>query len=446
MVKKQNNKIISIIILLVVMLTISSFDSFFDKDVIAVEKKKDIDVSAESVILYEDTTGEIVFEKNAEDKVNPYSLSKILSAYIVSKKAKLDDKVEVPKEAAKILGTNMYLRQGEKLTVKDLLYGMMLTNANDAAVTLAIHTAKNEEDFVKLMNKEAKEMGAKNTSFANSYGENTEESYTDAKDMLKILQGVLKEDTVKKTMSDKIYNISASNIRGSRKIFNEATMLLENEKLKDNIDIKLSVGKEKSNAVARIKYDNLTFYLVAFNMDNKEKETDIIKLFEYAKGSVKKENVIKANDEMGKVWIKGGASTRALTYAKEDLAIYLPKGVKVEDLDRDIKLKEDLTAPIKNGDVVGEVEVKVEGKVLGKVPVIIKEDIGKGWIPSYIYISNKVTTIIILLIILIIIWQVWKKRRKANMHKHRIRRNSKFKSRSSRNRRNRKNVDSYRYY
>ncbi len=145
-----------------------------------------LDVSAHSAILMDGTTGRVLYEKAADEKSLIASTTKIMTALVTIERGKLNETVEIPPEAVGIEGSSMYLRAGEKLTVEELLHGLMLSSGNDAAVALAVHVAGNVERFVDLMNRKAAELGLSSTRFANPNGLDSDENYSTARELGKL--------------------------------------------------------------------------------------------------------------------------------------------------------------------------------------------------------------------------------------------------------------------
>lgn len=139
-------------------------------------------VSAESAILTDSSTGRVFFEKNADTPRLIASTTKIMTALVALDNSGLSEEVEIPKACELVGGSSMYLREGERLTVEELLYGLLLLSGNDAALALALHCG-GEEDFVRLMNEKAAELGLRNTSFANPHGLDAANNYSTARDM-----------------------------------------------------------------------------------------------------------------------------------------------------------------------------------------------------------------------------------------------------------------------
>jgi D-alanyl-D-alanine carboxypeptidase (penicillin-binding protein 5/6) len=168
-------------------------------------------VSADSVVLMDATTGKILYEKNKDSAYPPASTTKIMTILLTLEKTKLDDIVTVSKNASLADGSKIYLREGEKLPVKELLYGLTLASANDCAVALAEHISGSVEEFAKLMNERAKSLGAKNTNFVNPNGLYDVNHKTSAYDLTLIMQELTKHDTYKEIAMTSSYLMAATN-------------------------------------------------------------------------------------------------------------------------------------------------------------------------------------------------------------------------------------------
>lgn len=166
-----------------------------------------VSCSAKSAILIEAASGEIVYEKNAYEKLPMASTTKIMTALVAIEQCDLSQTVTIPSDAVGIEGSSLYLKEGEKLTMLQLLYGLMLQSANDAAVAIAIECAGSVDDFAVLMNQKASELGLKNTHFSNPNGLDEEDHYTTAYDLAQLTAYALKNETFAKIVSTYKYDI-----------------------------------------------------------------------------------------------------------------------------------------------------------------------------------------------------------------------------------------------
>ncbi|MDD7794863.1 D-alanyl-D-alanine carboxypeptidase family protein [Clostridium sp. 'White wine YQ'] len=194
------------------LLLMISFTLIFNKNVSAAPSVPDLE--ADGVVLMDATTGKILYSKNSEKSLAPASTTKVMTALLVLRNSKLDEKVTITKSATAVDGTRIGLIEGEVFTVKDLLYGMLLLSANDCAEALAEHVSGSKDAFVELMNKTAKELGANNTTFVNPSGLYEDDHKTTAYDLSLIMREVSKNQTFIDISRTPAYEFPASNING----------------------------------------------------------------------------------------------------------------------------------------------------------------------------------------------------------------------------------------
>lgn len=181
---------------------------------------------AKSMVVIEATTGRVLAEKNKDEKLAMASTTKIMTALITCENvANFDEIVAINDNAVGIEGTSMYLRKGEKLTVKELLFGLMLPSGNDAAMALAYHVGGSEENFVKMMNEKATELNLKNTHFANPHGLDAEGHYTSANDLALITAEGMKNEMFREIVSTKNVTVTGSKENEPRFLSNKNKLL-----------------------------------------------------------------------------------------------------------------------------------------------------------------------------------------------------------------------------
>ncbi|MHB1126222.1 MAG: D-alanyl-D-alanine carboxypeptidase family protein [Bacillota bacterium] len=160
-------------------------------------------ITAEAAVLMDMRTGQILWSKNEGNRQTPASTTKILTALLAIEKGQLTDLVTASNEATRVYGTKVYLQPEEKQTLEDLLYAMMLNSANDAAMAVAEHIGGTIEDFSRLMNEKARELGAVDSNFANPHGLTDNKHYTTARDLAIITRAAMKNATFRKIVSTK---------------------------------------------------------------------------------------------------------------------------------------------------------------------------------------------------------------------------------------------------
>lgn len=162
-------------------------------------------VSAANAILIDNETGEILFEKEAHEERPIASITKIMTALLAVESGKLDEQAVVSRKAIYTEGSSIYLEQGEKMKVNDLVYGLMLRSGNDAAVAIAEHIGGSEEGFIFLMNEKAAWLGMNHTHFTNPHGLDHEEHYSSAYDMAILMKNAMENKTFQEISASKIY-------------------------------------------------------------------------------------------------------------------------------------------------------------------------------------------------------------------------------------------------
>ena len=147
--------------------------------------------SGKSTIVMDADSGRILYQKNIDQKQLIASTTKIMTCIVVLENFNIDSEIIVGDEVNGMYGTNIYIEQGEKIKIKDLLYGLMLRSGNDAAIVLATSVAGSEEKFVKKMNKKVKELGLKHTNFVNCTGLDEKGHFSSAYDMAMIARELI---------------------------------------------------------------------------------------------------------------------------------------------------------------------------------------------------------------------------------------------------------------
>lgn len=175
-------------------------------------------LSAEKAILLDATTGRVLYEKNADAQSLIASTTKIMTALVVCEQCNVLDRMRIPKEAVGIEGSSMYLREGEVLAIQELLYGLMLSSGNDAAVALAIYCGGTVEGFVQMMNDKARTLGLSNTHFENPNGLDAPAHYSTARDLAVLSAYAMKNPIFYKTVSAKTVKIGERYLRNHNKL------------------------------------------------------------------------------------------------------------------------------------------------------------------------------------------------------------------------------------
>ena len=346
---------------------------------------------AKSGVLLEASTGEILYEKNKDEKVSIASLTKMVAQIIILEKIeegtlKWDDIVTTSSNAAGMGGTQIWLVAGEKMSVEDLFKSMTMASANDATVALAEKVAGTEEAFVKLMTDKVKSLGLVNTTFVNCTGFDEEGHLSTAYDLGQIARELLKhdeilrfssvyEDYIRKDTPNKYWLVNTNKLvrfysgaDGLKTGFTDAagyTMAVTAER--DNMRlIAIVLGETSGKARNQDATDLLDYGFNTYKVDLLNKKNEVVKELEIEKGNKSKVNAILKHDV-------------SILRKKSDAGINYDTSVKIND----IKL------PLKKGDVVGKLEVLDNGNVIKSEDLIIDEDVSKINYFKHLYNSFK---------------------------------------------------------
>ena len=364
----------------------------FSLFILNVNAKEDYAPTAKSAILVDNATGKILFEKNADERLAPASMTKLGSMLLImeaidSGKISLDDEVTISEEAASMGGSQVFLEAGEVYKVHDLLKGVAIASGNDAVVALAEKIAGSQSEFVDAMNKRFKEIGATNTNFVNAHGLDTENHYSTARDMSIIARELLKHERILEYTS--IYEEYLEKNDGTK------TWLVNTNKLVrfyNGVDgLKTGFTENAGYCLtATAKKDNFRLISVVMGEDSTEnRSSDTVKMLNYGFNTFKV-NIIKTNDEiLGKVRVEGGKENYADIVLLNDATELLKNTDDISKYEFILKV-DTIKAPVKKGAIVGSAEIiDNEGNIVDEVDVTVNKDILKANLFDYILRNFK---------------------------------------------------------
>ncbi len=303
---------------------------------------------AASSVLYEPETGTFIYEKKADERRLIASTTKIMTALVIIENCDADETVTVPKKAESVIGTSLHLRGGQQYTVMELLYGILLESANDAAYTLAIHCAGSVEAFADMMNERAASIGMTNTHFENPHGLDGKEHYSTARDMALLAAEALKNQTfsiICSTMTAKVMGRTFSN----------------HNKLLWSVDGLIGVKNGYTNNAGRTLVTACTrngMTLIFVTLNDESDYRDHAAAYNWG---FKEYKVFRTADE-GKAcaWLQvvsGDRGKVGIVATSEAAFLLKPE----EDITEEIYLPKFVHAPINAGDLVGTVIYRKDG-------------------------------------------------------------------------------------
>lgn len=336
-------------------------------------------IDAKGAVLMEASTGQVLFEKEPNQKLPIASVTKTMVMLLAieaidSKKLKLTDSITGSEHSKAAGGSTIFLDAGEVLSAEEILKGIILNSGNDAATAMAEHLGGSEPEFVKLMNKRALELGMKNTHYVNCTGLDIDGHYSTAYDIALITRELLKhpkilEYSVKWT--DTIRN-------NSFEVFNTNKLLqLYPEKITG-----LKTGFTDNalhciSATARDKKTDMSLIAVILGSTTSEARFNAaIDLFEYGYNSFIVKKLVNKGEELGKIQVIKGEKRQVPVVAKDDVNIAVLK-TQVDFIKKEIMLDKQIKAPCTTGQKVGELTVKAGDKVIAAVPAVIEVNVKK---------------------------------------------------------------------
>jgi len=348
-------------------------------------------LNARAAIIYDRTTKEIIWGKNETTKKAMASTTKIMSAIIVLENSNLSDVVTVSKKAASIGGSRLKINTGDKITVNDLLYGLMLRSGNDAAVALAEYIGGSIEGFATLMNNKAKELGLNNTNFVTPHGLDNENHYTTAYELAILTDYALNNKTFAKIVNTKVATIS---INGNiRNIYN-TNELLGNMSGVNGVKTGFTNGAGRC-LVTSCTRDNNQIITVVLGCDTKKQRTsDSTKLIEYAFKNYTRINLEEKIQEEFENWKQINSKRIYIDKAsKQEMSLKLEeitrKSIPIKigeekDISIEINAIYNYEAPIEKGRKIGNLIVKNNEEIIETIDIICDEQVEKKNIISYL--------------------------------------------------------------
>nr|WP_323741961.1 D-alanyl-D-alanine carboxypeptidase family protein [Salinibacillus xinjiangensis] len=356
------------------------------------QTKVDLAENSKSAILMEKDTGKVLYNKNADEQLPPASMTKIMTLILIMEalekgNLKLDEKVRVSEYAASMGGSQIFLEEGEEMTVEDLLKGVAIASGNDASVALAERIAGSEKAFVEQMNKKVKELGLKNTQFKNTTGLPAKDHYSTAHDMALMAKELLKYEKI--TDYTSVYDDYL------RKGTEDEFWLVNTNKLvkfyKGVDGLKTGYTSEaKYCLTATAKRDDMRVIAVAMGAETtKKRNSDISTMLDYAFQQYETKPVYDRFAPVDQMTLINAEQEKVNVVTGDKVSILMRKGDEAGDLEEVVKYKKDISLPIKKGQQVGVLKLKAGDKVLSETPLVVNETIEEAGIWTLLKRSMK---------------------------------------------------------
>ncbi len=360
-------------ILLIVLLTILSFD------VLKADNLSGIDIKSESGIIMEASTGKILFDKNMDEQKSPASMTKIMTMLLTveaieSGKISLEDEVNISANASKMGGSQVYLEENSTATVEMLLKSIAIGSANDASVAVAEKIGGTESNFVNMMNKRAKELGAVNTTFKNPHGLDEEGHLTTAHDLALIARELIKHKEILKLTST--YETTITHKNGKSLWLVNTNKLIKFYNGLDGLKTGFTDNAGYCLTGTMLRNDMRLITVTMKAPTKEDRNTDTINLMEYAYSMYYKSTLIKKDKKIGDMFIDNAKKRKVSYYLKEDASVILDKDVRNIKYNYSVKLN-NVKAPLKKNDVVGTLTLYLNNQDIN-YNLIVKENIKKS--------------------------------------------------------------------
>ncbi|HPA54396.1 MAG TPA: D-alanyl-D-alanine carboxypeptidase family protein [Bacillota bacterium] len=346
--------------------------------------ENDMNLNCKSAVLMDFGTGKIIYEQNSREKLPPASVTKVMTMLLImealdSGKISYEDKVTISPQASSknSKGTMLLLEAGEVRTVKELLYGIAVESANDACIAMAEHISGSEEEFVKLMNRRAKELGANDSNFVNPNGLPEDGHVTTAYDLAVLSRELLKHEKIFDFISQymvKVYVGKKNNVL--RELVNKNKMV----RFYNDVDgIKTGWTEEAGYCISvTAKRNNLRLISVVMGspkVDIRNKEAR--KLIDYGFANFNSLIIAKKGDKIQEVNVSKGSRLKVNALAESDVSVLLNKGEE-KSIVKKAELPESLKAPVKKGEKIGELVISINDKEIGRHNLISDADVNKS--------------------------------------------------------------------
>ena len=339
-----------------------------------------ISAKSESGIIMEASTGKVLFEKEADTPKAPASMTKIMTMLLIMEaiddgRLSMDDQVNISKNASGMGGSQAYLEENTTSKVSTLLTAIAVGSANDASVAMAEKIGGTEENFVNMMNKRAKELGAENTTFKNPHGLDEDGHLTTARDLAIIARELItKHEEILKLTST--YETTITHANGKSLWLVNTNKLI---KFYNGLDgLKTGFTDNAGYCLTgSMKRNDMRLITVTMKAPTKEdRNTDTINMMEYAYSMFYKDTILKSDKKLGTMFVDNSKKRKVNYYLEKDVTVVVPKDVR----NIDYKYTIDLTstkAPLKKGDKVGTLKLSVNNEEIS-YNVIVNESVLKS--------------------------------------------------------------------
>jgi len=327
-------------------------------------------VGARAAIVMDIKTGQVLYNKHMNVKMPPASTTKILTAIIAIEEGNLEDTVTISRKAAYQEGSSIWLKEGEELSLEELLYGVMLSSANDAAIAVAEHIAGSVTEFVELMNEKAKEIGANKSNFLNPNGLPCTGHYSNAYDLAKIMSYALKNNTFAQITATKYKTISWDDNTWDRGLRNHNRLLWSYKGITGGkTGYTKAAGRCLVTSASRQGRE-----VVAVVLNCASDWHDCKRLMDYGIENFKYEKVFTRGDKICSLTWEETAEKDFKLLASKSLYVTVPKGGKIS-VKKVINILEEKELPVKKNEKLGYISVYHKDKLIDRIELVTDREL-----------------------------------------------------------------------
>lgn len=325
-----------------------------------------LSVSAKAAVVINGDTGEVIFEKNSNQRLSMASTTKIMTGLLLCEYGNFDKEITVTAEMLKVEGSSMGLLSGDRVTLHDLLYGLMLSSGNDAANVIAFALSGSVEGFVKKMNDKASELSLTNTHFETPSGLDGESHYTTAYDLAMLTRYAMQNEEFCKAVSSKSATLNYGNPPYKRTLTNHNKMLNQYD---GAIGVKTGFTKKSGRClVTAAKRDEKFVIAVTLNAPNDWQDHKA--MLDLGISAIKQTRFTPKSDSYNIPVINGQSTSVAVKI--EPLTV---NSLETEDITCDIYLPSFIYAPVKKVEVIGKAIYRQGDKILTEKPLLCEQEV-----------------------------------------------------------------------
>ncbi|SMB90823.1 D-alanyl-D-alanine carboxypeptidase (penicillin-binding protein 5/6) [Desulfonispora thiosulfatigenes DSM 11270] len=360
------------------------------------------ETNGKSYILYDPSSNQVLAGKDVHRKLFPASTTKILTVIIALEEGKLNDKVTIGANPPKAEGSKVYLREGDQVTLEQLVNAAMVHSANDAALAIAEHIGGSEESFIKMMNKKAQEIGCKESSFCNPHGLTDDKHLTSAYDLALIGKYAMKNPTFRELAGKKTYNWVGTEWQNNLVNINKLLW-----KMPDSTGMKPGYTSEAKNTlVASAKRNGRELICVILGVETGNIYDEAQAFLEYGFQNFHSMSLMEKDNTVASIKFTDTKNVELL--AARPFNISIPSGEESK-LERQVVLQK-TSLPVKKGEIIGELIVSLNGQEKDRIPLKAKESVKEQY--NLLQGFLNVIAVIYLLQIVVRMYRMFSKKRR----------------------------------